>query len=223
MCDFNQRLILTRSSVSPTARNHLPNAGALADWHLADICSQSSESSSREFSTPQCRRSIRWLTEGRHLLTMSSPAEGFNINTQSSTRQPEAQHTVSFKPKPLISKQSHHEKDDEKDDEKENVRLRVGCSRQGGEEDCQAWDCPHPCRCGGWWWWWRWWWWWLCEMWWWWWQRVGGKRMRLSPRVSTCLVYVRPSLLLARSGCGSDDHHDEEDRHQNASWCWHCG
>ena len=87
---------------------------------------------------------------------MSSPAEGFNINTQSSTRQPEAQHTVSFKPKPLISKQSPHEKDDEKekekddekDDENENVRLRVGCSRQGGEEDCQAWDCPHPCRCG---------------------------------------------------------------------------
>ena len=44
-------------------------------------------------------------------------------------------------------------------------------------------------------------------------------RMRLSPRVSTCLVYVRPSLLLARRGCGSDDHHDEEDRHQNASRC----
>ena len=48
-------------------------------------------------------------------MTMSSPAEGFNINTQSSTCQPEAQHTVSFKPKPLISKQSHHEKNDEKD------------------------------------------------------------------------------------------------------------
>ena len=39
--------------------------------------------------------------------------------------------------------------------------------------------------------------------------------MRLSPRVSTCLVYVRPSLLLARSGCGSDHHHDEEDRHHD--------
>ena len=39
--------------------------------------------------------------------------------------------------------------------------------------------------------------------------------MRLSPRVSTCLVYVRPSLLLARSRCGSDHHHDEEDRHHD--------